>query len=70
MRPVEWIEENKEKKIRVVLRTGKVYSGILVDYYVNGTILLDSLYCYSSDSNMRAALLNGATIAYIESIPL
>lgn len=68
MRPVEWIEQSKNKKVRIVLRTGRVYEGTLIEYYLNGSIFIDSLFCYESSTELGSALLNGATVAYIENI--
>ncbi|KAI5190292.1 U6 snRNA-associated Sm-like protein LSm5 [Nematocida sp. AWRm77] len=68
MQPLEWTVKQKGKNIRVVLRTGKVYTGVLVDYDDNVNLLMSQLTLWNTEEYIGQAILNGATVAYIESI--
>ncbi|KAI5189354.1 U6 snRNA-associated Sm-like protein LSm5 [Nematocida minor] len=69
MHPIDWIEQNKGKRIRIVLRTGRVYTGIFVNYDATVNVLVDDLFCLNTKTHAGRSLLNGTTVAYIESIP-
>lgn len=68
MQPLEWTVGQKGKKVRVVLRTGRVYTGVLVTYDANVNLLMDNLTLWNTNEYIGKAILNGATVAYIESV--
>lgn len=68
MQPIDWIEEQKGKKIRIVLRTGRVYTGTFLNYDNNVNMLIEDLECWSTKEVIGKSLLNGTTVAYIESL--
>ncbi|EIJ88886.1 hypothetical protein NEPAR06_0539 [Nematocida parisii] len=68
MQPVEWIEESKGKSVRVVLRTGKVYTGKFISYDSNVNILFEDLLCWHTKEKMGTTILNGTTVAYMERV--
>ncbi|KAH9386716.1 uncharacterized protein NEMAJ01_1612 [Nematocida major] len=68
MQPIDWIEQQKGKSIRIVLRTGRVYTGVFVNYDSNVNILVDEMVCSNTKEKLGRSLLNGSTVAYIESM--
>ncbi|KAI5185058.1 hypothetical protein NEHOM01_0563 [Nematocida homosporus] len=68
MQPVDWAVAQKGKRVRVVLRTGKVYTGVLVNYDANVNLLMNELVHWNTDEKIGRAILSGATVAYIEAI--
>ncbi|EHY66238.1 hypothetical protein NERG_00934 [Nematocida ausubeli] len=66
MQPVEWIEKNKGERVRVVLRTGRVYSGTFISYDSNVNILFEDLSCWNTKEKIGKSILNGTTVAYME----
>ncbi|KAI5181109.1 hypothetical protein NEOKW01_1328 [Nematocida sp. AWRm80] len=68
MHPVDWTVAAKGKKIRIVLRTGKVFYGKLINYDSGVNLLVDDLVVHDTQEYIGCTILSGMTIAYIESM--
>lgn len=65
MLPADWISRQKGARVQVLLRTGKIYSGVLLDFDANANLVLDELYFHNKNEFLGKSILNGATIVCI-----
>lgn len=66
MLPTEWAALQRNKKVRVVLRTGKVFTGTLSFYNPQTYILMEDMELWNEKEFIGKAMLSIATVAYIE----
>ncbi|KAI5172609.1 U6 snRNA-associated Sm-like protein LSm8 [Nematocida sp. LUAm3] len=66
MQPIEWAVAQKNKKVRVVLRSGRMYKGILRNYDENVNLLMDDTEFGVENVFLGKTIINGNTVAYIE----
>lgn len=66
MLPSEWATIQKNQRVRVVLRTGKVFTGILSFYSAQTHILMEDIELWNTKEHIGKAVLSCATVAYIE----
>lgn len=66
MQPIEWVLAQKNKRTRVVLRSGRIYRGILRNYDENVNLLMDETDLGPGNEFLGKTIINGNTVAYIE----
>ncbi|OAG30170.1 hypothetical protein NEDG_01753 [Nematocida displodere] len=68
MHPIDWAIAQVGKNVRIVLRGGKVYTGMLLGYDGNVNLVMDHLTLANTNEYIGRSILSGVTVAYIEGL--